>query len=130
MAELELNSDTVRQIIDMAHEFQTRDDVSFEEEPTVADEFWSDQMGETFAGDTYYQELKSVINDLEPDQQISLVALLWLGRGDFSISEWQDALKSAEESWNEHTSDYLIGTPLLSDYLAEALQTFETAETD
>ncbi|MDH3576201.1 MAG: DUF3775 domain-containing protein [Gammaproteobacteria bacterium] len=130
MAELELNRDTVRQIIDMAHEFHARDDVTFEEEPEVADEYWSDQVVADFGGDTYYQELKTGIEDLEPDQQISLVALMWLGRGDFSMSEWGEALSNAEDSWNNHTADYLIGTSLLADYLADGLQQFDSAESD
>ena len=130
MTEFDLNRDTVRSIIDMAHEFHARDDVTFEEEPEVADEYWSSQVTSDFAGDPYYLELKSTINDLEPDQQISLVALTWLGRGDFSFEEWSDALQSAEESWNDHTADYLIGTSLLADYLAEGLQQFETADAD
>lgn len=128
MAELELNRDTVRQIIDMAREFHTRDDVTFDEEPEIADEFWSDQVSAEFSTDPYYQELKTGIEDLEPDQQISLVALMWLGRGDFSIGEWGEALASAEESWNDHTADYLIGTSLFPDYLAEGLEQFESSD--
>ncbi|MDH3490578.1 MAG: DUF3775 domain-containing protein [Gammaproteobacteria bacterium] len=120
----------MRQIIDMAHEFHARDDVTFEEEPEVADEYWSDQVVADFGGDTYYQELKTGIEDLEPDQQISLVALMWLGRGDFSMSEWGEALSNAEDSWNNHTADYLIGTSLLADYLADGLQQFDSAESD
>lgn len=130
MAELELNRDIVRQIIDMAREFHTRDDVTFDEEPDVADEYWSDQVSEEFGSDPYYQELKTGIEDLEPDQQISLVALTWLGRGDFSISEWKEALGTAEESWNDHTADYLIGTSLLADYLAEGLEQIDSSESD
>lgn len=126
MTEFDLNKDTVRFIIDKAHEFHTRDDVTFPEEPEVADEYWSGQVVADFGQDTYYQELKNTINDLEPDQQISLVALMWVGRGDFVIGEWTAALQSAQESWNDHTADYLIGTSLLADYLAEGLQQFET----
>ncbi len=122
MTEFELNRDTVQFIIDKAHEFHARDDVTFEEEPEVADEFWSSQVTTDFGGDPYYRELKTTINDLEPDQQVSLVALMWLGRGDFSIAEWDEALQSAGESWNDHTADYLIGTALLADYLSEGLQ--------
>jgi hypothetical protein len=128
MAELELNRDTVRQIIDMAREFHTRDDVTFDEEPAIADEFWSDQVSAEFAADPYYQELKTGIEDLEPDQQISLVALMWLGRGDYSLSEWGEAVANAEDSWNDHTADYLIGTSLFADYLAEGLEQFETSD--
>lgn len=125
MAELELNRDTVQFIIDTAREFHTRDDVSFPEEPEAASEDWSQQVSSDYGGDTYYQELKTTIDDLEPDQQMSLVALMWLGRGDFSLDDWEEACQHAEDSWNEHTADYLIGTPLLADYLSEALDQLE-----
>lgn len=130
MTEIDLNRDIVQFIIDKAHEFHARDDVTFAEEPEIADEFWSSQVVADFGGDTYYQELKGTINDLEPDQQISLVALMWLGRGDFSIAEWQEALQNAAESWNDHTADYLIGTSLLADYLAEGLEQLEDAASE
>jgi hypothetical protein len=130
MPEFELNRDIVRFLIDKAHEFHARDDVTFSEEPEVADEYWSSQVESDFGGDPYYQELKTTIDDLEPDQQISLVALMWVGRGDFSITEWTEAVENAEESWTDHTADYLIGTALLADYLAEGLEQFETAESD
>lgn len=126
MIEIELNRDTVQFLIDKAHEFHARDDVTFPEEPEVADEYWSSQVVADFGHDTYYQELKTTIDDLEPDQQMSLVALMWIGRGDFLISEWTDALQSAEQSWTDHTADYLIGTSLLADYLAEGLEQFDT----
>ena len=125
MTELDLNRETVQFIIDKAHEFHARDDVMFADEPDAADEFWSRQVTADYGGDPYYQELKTTINDLEPDQQMSLVALMWVGRGDFSITEWDDALESAEESWTNHTADYLIGTSLLADYLAEGLEQVE-----
>ena len=71
--------------------------------------------------DDSYSELVSTINDLEPDQQISLVALMWLGRGDYTFDEWNEALAQAADVHNERTADYLIATPLLSDYLEEGL---------
>ena len=128
MAEFNLNKDTVRFIIDAAHEFHMRDDVSFDEEPDFSNEDFSRQVATDFAGDPYYQEIKTTIEDLEPDQQMSLVALMWVGRGDFAMEEWGDALRQAAESWTAHTADYLIGTSLLADYLGEGLDQFESAE--
>jgi len=130
MTEFELNRGTVQFMIDKAHEFHSRDDVTFPDEPEIADEFWSSQVTADFGGDTYYQELKTTIDDLEPDQQIALVALMWVGRGDFSITEWNEALRNAEDSWNPHTADYLIGTSLLADYLSEGLQQIEEASSE
>lgn len=128
MAEFELNRDTVQFIIDKAHEFHATESMTFPEEPEIADEYWSRQMTADYGHDPYYKDLKTMIDDLEPDQQISLVALMWLGRGDFSMDEWDKALQHAEKSWNDHTPDYLIGTSLLADYLAEGLDQFKTAD--
>lgn len=128
MPEFELNREIVQVIIDKAHEFHTRDDVNFDEEPEIADD-WTSELATDFAGDPYYQRLKATIDDLEPDQQNSVVALMWIGRGDFSIEEWDEALRDAEENRGENTADYLIGTALLADYLEEGLEQFDTAET-
>jgi len=126
--EIELNSETIELVIEKAHEFHTRDDVTFDEEPALASEDWSRQVAEGFGGDPHYREIKNIIDDLEPDQQVSLVALMWVGRGDFSAAEWPEALAQAEDRWSEHTADYLIGTALLADYLGEGLSQLQSAD--
>jgi hypothetical protein len=82
---------------------------------------WARQILADHAGDPTYQEIKTTIDDLEPDQQVTLVALMWLGRGDYSSDEWEVAVETAQDSWNERTAEYLLGTPLLADYLSEGL---------
>jgi hypothetical protein len=47
---------------------------------------------------------------------------MWVGRGDFTAEEWESAMEQAKDSWNTRTADYLIGTPLLSDYLTAGLE--------
>jgi hypothetical protein len=128
MTELELNRDTVRFVIDKAHEFHSREEVTFPDEPESSKEDWVQQVATDYSDDPYYQELKNLIDDLEPDQQVTLVALMWVGRGDYLFAEWADALKFAEETWTDHTADYLIGTALLADYLGEGLEQFETEQ--
>ena len=128
MAEIDLNRETVQFLIDRAREFHTQDDVTFDEETEFDNDDWSQQFSANFASDPYYQEIKTTVEDLEPDQQMTLVALMWVGRGDFSMDEWDDAFKEAEQNWNENTAEYLLGTPMLSDYLAEAIDQLEFAE--
>jgi len=132
MPSLDLNPEIVRFIIDKVHEFHSREDVTFpeEDEAQAVNEDLAQQFATDFAGDPYYQELSTTIDDLEPDQQMTLVALMWVGRGDYLLAEWEEALEYAEEAWTEHTAEYLVGTPLLADYLAEALQQFETEAED
>jgi hypothetical protein len=67
------------------------------------------------------QELVDSINGLSDLERIELLALTWLGRGDYTKEEWRDALKEARRIHDEKETDYLIGTPLLSDYLEEGL---------
>ncbi|MDJ0940371.1 MAG: DUF3775 domain-containing protein [Woeseiaceae bacterium] len=125
MKELELNRETVQFLIDKAHEFHEREEVTFPDEPENPNEDLALQMSEDFSDDPYYGEIKSTVEDLEPDQQITLVALMWVGRGDYSLGEWADALAHAQDSWNTHTADYLIGTSLVADYLTEGLSLFD-----
>ena len=130
MPELDLNPDIVRSVIDTVHEFHAGDDVNLrgDEDDNDIDDDLLAQFADDYSDDPYYEQLTSVINDLEPDQQWSLVALMWLGRGDYSVDEWTDALEQAKDQWTNHTAEYLISTPLLSDYLAEGLDQLESAD--
>jgi hypothetical protein len=67
------------------------------------------------------QELVAAINSLSEPQRIQLLALTWLGRGDYTKEEWGAALAEARRVHDKKETDYLIGTPLLGDYLEEAL---------
>ena len=67
------------------------------------------------------QELTAALDVLDDEQRIELLALVWVGRGDFDRSEWRDALAQAREVHDENETSYLLGTPLLADYLETAL---------
>jgi hypothetical protein len=67
------------------------------------------------------QELVDAINSLDDEQRIELLALTWLGRGDYGKEEWRAALAEARRIHDAKEADYLVGTPLLADYLEEAL---------
>jgi Protein of unknown function (DUF3775) len=54
-------------------------------------------------------------------ERIELLALTWLGRGDCGQEEWHDALRDAGEIHDQKETSYLVATPLLGDYLEEAL---------
>jgi hypothetical protein len=71
--------------------------------------------------DPTFDELKDFIDSLNIDEQIDLVALTWLGRGDGTKNEWSDLVQQAKDSRSDHTAEYLLGIPLLGDYLEEAL---------
>ena len=74
-----------------------------------------------FTTDATRSELAEFIGGLNDDEQASLVALAWLGRGSFQPEELDDAIETAKSERPNKTEDYLIGIPLLGDYLEEGL---------
>jgi hypothetical protein len=66
-------------------------------------------------------ELVGEIDDLEPDQQAELVALMWVGRGDMEPEEWEEALELAAERSNGSSAEYLLSHPHVADYWDEGL---------
>lgn len=118
---LDVNPDTVCHLVQLAREFHAQEQVVIPTDSGDASEDWHVQMLASHAGDSTLEEFRSVITDLEPDQQQQVVGLLWLGRGDYSLEEWKEALSYASDAWNDTTADYLIAHPLLADYLLEGL---------
>ena len=70
-------------------------------------------------------ELETAIRQLSEDEQCELIALAWLGRGDYEASEWKTALRDARQRWNKRTPQYLTGMSMLADYLEEGLAALE-----
>jgi len=118
---LDVNPDTVCRLIELSRVFHAQEEVVIPEEPGVPDSDWPTQVLASHSGDSTLQEFRNIVTDLEPDQQQQVVALLWMGRGDFSLEEWSEAVEEAADNWNEATADYLIAHPLLADYLVEGL---------
>jgi len=89
---------------------------------------------EDFADDPTRAELVSFINALNEDEQVHLVALAWIGRGTFAVEEFDEAVETARNERVNATSRYLVGMPLLADYLEEGLEKLgisaEDAESD
>lgn len=119
---LDLNPAVVCRLIDLARKFHAQQDVAITDEPQALDDDWQSKILEPHAEDPIVEEFCSVVADLNPDQQQQIVGLLWLGRGDYDLSEWQDALDYASDAWNEQTGEYLLAHPMLSEHLTIGLR--------
>ena len=108
-------------IVEKAREF------SAEIEPVIADDGSNptDDRDVAILEDTAenptQQELAAALDSLNEDQRIEILVLMWIGRGDFAADEWREALAQARETHNERETQYLMGTPLLADYLEAGL---------
>ena len=69
--------------------------------------------------DATLEELGGALTALNEDEQLDLVALMWLGRGEFGT--FAEARQQAANMTDKHIPSYLIGTPQLGDYLEEGL---------
>ncbi len=76
---------------------------------------------EDYPDDATRAELYGAIDGLNDDEIVDLVALAWLGRGDFSAAQWEEARVMARQRHRRHSARYLMGMPLLGDYLEEGL---------
>jgi hypothetical protein len=65
-------------------------------------------------------ELHDAITLLTDDQQAVLLALVWIGRGDFVAAEFDQALVAAFERRTGPVADYLLGIPALGEVLQQA----------
>ena len=75
-------------------------------------------------------ELRAFIENLLPEEQVSLVALMWIGRDTFDPADLNEALATARAEASTPTVDYLMGSPHLSDHLENGLDALGISVTD
>jgi hypothetical protein len=122
--ELSIATDKVCFIVVKAREFDAKDLVT---EPDPASNPTDDGMIsvlEDHKDDPVYREITAFIGALTEDEQVDLVALAWLSRGDGGIEDWSELHGQAASEHNRRTAQYLLGLPLLPDYLEEGLSLF------
>ncbi len=123
--ELGISPEKVRIVIAKARQFDAKEgDSDPDEGSNATDDGMADVLEDDPENDAVRRELVGFINGLNEDEQVNLVALAWLGRGTYDIEEWDDALQTARDEHNKRTGQYLLGLPLLGDYLANGLAEF------
>jgi len=129
MPELAISAEKVGFLIEKTREFDVKEG---ESDPDSGSNGADDNMIDVLednGDDPVVREITGFINAMTEDEQIDLVALMRLGRGDGTIGdgtieEWEDLRREAAEGRNSRTASYLLGEPLVSDYLAEGLDAF------
>ena len=124
MPELTISTDKVGFLIEKARQFDVKEGATDPDSGSNgADDNMIDVLQDT-GGDPVVREIYGFVAALTEDEQIDLVALMRLGRGDGSIEEWSTLRKEAADGRNDHTARYLLGEPMLGDFLAEGLDEF------
>jgi hypothetical protein len=126
-ATLTIRPDTVCWLIVKFREFDAKDAPT---EPDPGSNASDDRMVsvlEDRPDDPVVEELSAIISALSEDEQIDLVALMWLGRDDNTLDDWPAIRAEAARARAEHqggTARYLLGEPMASDYFEEGLSLF------
>ena len=118
---LTISSEKVCFIIVKAREFDAKDAVTDPDPGSNPTDDREVAVLEDHEDDPVFEELSAFIDSLSEDEQIDLVALAWLGREDYSAGDWQAVREEAASAHNERTARYLLGMPLLGDFLEEGL---------
>ena len=119
--ELSISQDALGYIIVKAREFDAKVEPVEDDPGSNAADDGEREVLEDYADDPTLAELREAIEDLNEDEIIDLIAIAWIGRGDFEGSEWKEARTLANERHRGRSSEYLIGMPALGDYLEEGL---------
>jgi hypothetical protein len=122
--ELSVPTDKLCYIIAKAKEFDAKDVLTDPDDASNASDDGMVSVLEDHNDDPVVQEIRAAIFAMSEDEQIDLVALAWLGRGDGTIEDWDDLRAEAARARNKRTASYLLGMPMLGDYLEEAMSQF------
>lgn len=130
--ELTLSPETIRMLVQKARSAAAALNDAFEEdrgngidfdEDHLSDLHMHNALAEEESIDLSEEELRELISDLNVDESAELVAIAWVGRGDFDASDFDQAVEEARARGMKGAANYLIGLPLLADYLENGLET-------
>ena len=122
--ELAISPEKVSYIVVKAREFDVKDVVTDPGDSSNATDDAMVSVLEDHKDDPVVREIAAAIFSMSEDEQVDLVTLAWLGRGDGTIEEWDELRAEAARAHNKRTASYLLGMPLLPDYLEEGLAAF------
>lgn len=129
--DLSLSPDTIRMLAQKARAaatamedaYEDRGEAEVEFDPDrLSDSHHHDGLAEEESEDLSAEELRELIDDLNVDEAAELVALVWLGRGDFDAADFEQAVDEARERAFSATSSYLLRMPMLADHLENGLE--------
>jgi hypothetical protein len=127
---LDLPLDKVGFIIVKAREFDVKEEDSDPDEGSNPIDDGSADILEDQPDDPVREELLGAIRGLNEDERMRLIALAWLGRGTYSIEEWDEAVATARSEHPKRAGAYLLSLPLLGDYLEDGLAMFDEGIVD
>ena len=118
---LHVRIETICFLIVKAHEFQSQEQVVLPEVPEIPTEDWALEALAEHSEDPCFNEVQEVLGEMNARQRAEVVALMWLGRGDYDVDDWEAAVEDALEAHSVRAAEYLLAHPMVADDLEEGL---------
>ncbi len=107
----EIHAETIAQVILLAREMAEATSVGARDGVRDASSFGRAE-----------REFRDFVAGLTEDEQLVLVAVLWIGRDSFGAEEFDEAIRTARQEATNPTEDYLGGQPMLAEHLEAGLE--------
>lgn len=121
--DLGISLETVATVVDHARALQGKEET--EPEQVSEDANSEAALLQETPDDMTEATLRVFLTELNEDEQASLIALAWTGRGDYGPEEWDEARALAtERNDGKDVADYLLSMDNLGDLLAEGVAAF------
>ncbi len=124
MPTLSISSEKVCYLIVKAREFDVQD---LNSDPDPGSNASDDRMVDVLEDhddNPVIQEIRSFVAELSEEEKADLMALMQIGRGDGTFEDWEALRDQAHREHVDRAAAYLMGEPLLGDYLEEGLSQF------
>ncbi len=127
---MHIRQETLASLVALAREFQAKEAVCIPQEQDSPSEDWALQVLADHGNDYNVGEFRNIVSDFSERQRAELVALMWLGRGDFSVEEWEQAVDEALGDFSVRAADYVLAHPMVSGDLEEGMIALGLEEDD
>lgn len=121
MATLTIDHQKICFLIIKAREFDAKMEVETPEPGSNPADDGEREILFDYPDDPTAEEIRGLIANLNEDELAELLALTWVGGGDYDVDEWDDALAEARDNPDALRPDSFLGVPLLGDLLEEGL---------
>jgi hypothetical protein len=125
MPELRISTEKVCDFIEAAREVAGKVPSTAGDHTTTGDDSKLVTIEDYPGEDDRRRQMVEFIGGLNVDEQIDLLALIMLGRGDYEIDDWEVAVAEAQGRIAARDPDFMIGDAALPQYLGDGLEAFD-----
>src|SRR6266403_5279317 len=106
---LSISTEKICFVVVKAREFDVKDaDTTLDDDGSNPTDDRMIEVLEDRPDDPVIQELVAFIEAMSEDEQVDLVTLTWLGRGDGTLADWDELRAEAARVHNKRTASYLL----------------------